>query len=401
MLSNKFFPVLLVVASFFLPSMLYLGSSNFLGYDSYYFLAEVCGGNPIYDAPSNAPLHDVVLSALPCNDFLLKLLLVVLLGLSMLIIYAIGEDYSKGWGKYTTLFAMVSPILIYNSFKFENDAFAFPIIYLATFFFLRHLREKQKTATTFLKVKKNYVYLFLTLACLTIATLFWGGSFYTLLFFSLFEPILFLITIPLLFVFGSPLFQSALPRFDVNENNPLQGMLSVLFFIGQLVFPRTKRVFNFPYFWLTMFFVVFGLINPKFMILALPLIGLALANAFNLASVDGKQKMLLVASICIIGFSLPIGLGSLHPNSIEHEAVQDLVNLGVDENKVLFNDWSYGHMVYYYGGETNQRASPDRQLDVNNSFENVLVLTRHDLNCGLIKKYDAPSVIGALKLYRC
>jgi len=71
------------------------------------------------------------------------------------------------------------------------------------------------------------------------------------------------------------------------------------------------------------------------MILALPLIGLALANAFNLASVDGKQKMLLVASICIIGFSLPIGLGSLHPNSIEHEAVQDLVNLGVDENKVL------------------------------------------------------------------
>jgi len=111
---------------------------------------------------------------------------------------------------------------------------------------------------------------------------------------------------------------------------------------------------------------------------------------------------LLVASICIIGFSLPIGLGSLHPNSIEHEAVQDLVNLGVDENRFLFNDWSYGHMVYYYGGATYQRASPDRKLIVGSqSFKNGLVLTRQDLNCGLVKQYDNQTIIGTLKLYRC
>ena len=394
----KWFPVLLLVVAFILPSTLYLVSQGFLGYDSYYFLAEVCGGNPIYDAPSNAPLFDMLISVLPCNEILFKLLLIALFGASMLIIYAIGEDYARGWGKYTTLFAMISPILLYNSFKFENDAFAFPILFLATYFFLKHLSQPKNDL---IKTKKNWFYLAATIFLLLFSLGWWGASIYQLIIFALFEPLLLFVTIPLVIIFFSMILGGFLPRLDVNESNPFLGMVAFVFFLIPFTLARNKLVFNFPYQKLSLAMIGVGLINPKFMILALPFIGLALANAYSIAREEKKQLMLLVATMCIIGFSLPIGLGTLHPAQFEHTAVQDAMQLAFDENKTLVNDWSYGHMVYYYGGETYQRASPARKLKLEHNLTSKIVLTRLDLNCLTIKTYDNPVITPSLKLYRC
>lgn len=405
MFLKKWFPVLLLVVAFLLPSILYLTSETFLGYDSYYFLAEVCGGNPVYNATINAPLHNALLSLLPCNDFLLKLMIIGLFGLAMLTIYAIGEDYNKGWGVTTTLFAMVSPILLYNSFKFENDAFAFPILFLATYFFLKHLKFKKNYSwsdwptTTF---REKYQNLMITIFLFLFSLGWWGGGIYLLIMFTFFEPLLLIITLPLFIIFSNAILGPIIPNLNVNENNFLQGSFTMIFYIFFLIFPKNKKVFEFPFRRLTLVTIAFGLINPKFMILALPFIGLALAHAYSIAKDVGKQKMMLFATIFIIGFSLPIGLGTLHPSVIEHDAIQDLIELSVVEDKNLFNDWSYGHMVYYYGAESNQYATYHRRLNPEeDDYTDSVVLTRFDLNCFLVKQYDKPILTSPLKLYEC
>lgn len=398
MFLKKWFPILLVVVAFLLPSILYLTSNTFLGYDSYYFLAEVCGENPIYNAANNAPLHTELIPLLPCNDFLLKLMLIALFGLSMLIIYAIGEDYHKGWGIYTTLFTMISPILLYNSFKFENDAFAFPILFLATLFFLRHLSQRDNYVQTFFQKWGNIgISMFLFLFSLG----WWGGGVYLIIMLTLFEPILLIITFHLIVTYYVMILGPLLPDLNVNENNPLQGVFTMIFYIFMLIFPKNKRVFDFPYRGITLVTIAYGLINPKFMILALPFIGLALAHAYSIAHEIGKQRMMLIATITIIGFSIPIGLGTLHPSAIEHDAIVDTVQLASDENKTLFNDWGYGHMVIFYGGETEQYATYHRRLSEEEDYGGSIVLTRFDLDCPLVKQYDNPVLTSPLKLYNC
>jgi len=388
LLSKKYVQVLLVLVAFLLPSILYLGSSNFLGYDSYYFLTQVCGGNPIYDAPTNAPLHDLLLPYLPCNDFLLKLVLVTLFGMALLTIYAITRIRYKEHAHLGTLFALVSPILLYNAFKFENDAFAFPIMYASLYFFLKYLDSG----------KQKKIFLLPCLGLLFVASLFWGASLYYLLIFTIFEPLLLLFTIPLLLLFFGSLFGGILPDFAVNENNPLQGVLAFLFFQIFWLLPRTKKVFDFDFKKLTIVLVGVGLLNPKFMVLAIPMLSLTLSKVYSMLDSNNKKKMVALSMVLVVGFALPIGLGSLHPSLIEHEAVKDLVEYSVDLNKPIGNDWSYGHLVYFYGGETYNHSTWQRK---SSSFGNSVVLSRKDLNCGIIKEYPSNPLEGNMKIYDC
>ena len=175
----------------------------------------------------------------------------------------------------------------------------------------------------------------------------------------------------------------------------------MIFYIFFLIFPKNKKVFEFPHRKITLITIAFGLINPKFMVLALPFLGLGLAHAYSIAKELGKQRMMLIATICIIGFSIPIGLGTLHPSQIEHNGIQDLIELSVIEDKNLFNDWGYGHMVFYYGAESNQYATYHRRLTVDMDFNDSIVLTRLDLDCDLVKQYDKPILTNSLKLYNC
>lgn len=391
MLSNKFFAILLVAVAFCLPSILYLVSPGFLGYDSYYFLTEVCGGNQIYNAPTNAPLHDMLLPYLPCNDFLLKAVLVALFGVALLTIYAITRLRYKEHAHMGIVFALVSPVLLYNSFKFENDAFAFPIMFVALYFFLKYLDSN----------KQKKIFLATSIGFLFISSLFWAGSLYYLIIFSFFEPLLLFITIPMLIVFFGDLLGGILPNFAVNENNPLQGVIAFLFFQVFWLVPQTRKVFDFDYKKLTIVLVGVGLLNPKFMVLAVPMISLTITRAYSMVGEKKKRMMLLMATIMLLGFSLPIGLGSLHPNSMEHEAVQELLVFSEDFNKHYSNDWSYGHMVYFYGGKTNQHSAPGNALTLESNIDNRLVLSRLPFDCPIVKAYEKDVVEGSLTLYNC
>jgi len=388
LLSKKYVQVLLVLVAFLLPSILYLGSNNFLGYDSYYFLTDVCGGNPIYDAPTNAPLHDLLLPLLPCNDFLLKLVLIALFGVALLTIYAITRIRYKEHAHLGVLFACVSPILLYNSFKFENDAFAFPIMYASLYFFLKYLDSE----------KKKKIFLLPCLGLLFVASLFWGASLYYLLIFTIFEPLFLIFVIPMLFLFFGLLFNGILPDFGVNENNPLKGVLAFLFFQIFWLLPRTRKVFDFDFKKLTIVLIGVGLLNPKFMILAIPMLSLTLSKVYSMLDVENRKKMIALTMVLVVGFALPIGLGSLHPSLIEHEAVKDLVEYSVDLNKPIANDWSYGHLVYFYGGETNNHSTYNNKFG---SYVNSVVLSRQDLNCSIIKEYPSNPLEGNMKIYDC
>jgi len=385
--------VFVILISFFLPSFLYFVTPNFLGYDSYYFLSEICGGNPIYTPDQYAPLINPILYALPCNELLLKLVLVCLFGCSLLTIYyTIALCYPKQ-GHWGILFACVSPILLYNSFKFENDAFGFPIMFISLYFFLKYLKN----------FKKNKLDLVFSIGLLLLSTLMWGGSIYYLYYFVLLEPLLIPLTIiPIIIIptFLPSLITNVLPNFQVNESNPLMGMLSILFYEVFLIFPKTRKVFDFPFRKLTIITLIVGLINPKLMVLAIPLIAIVLVNALSLVTPETKKKMLTIAVMMNIGFALPIGLQSLHPTQIEHNAVQELLQLSQDMNKNYVNDWGYGHMVFYYRGSTQNHSTINNKL-TEHYYDGNLVLTRKEFDCPILKPYSSNIGEGELKIYNC
>ncbi len=390
MIESKNFKLLVILATFLLPSIFFLIGPAFPGHDSYFYYYYVCDEKQEHNV-INDPIQGIqqqLFNALPCNEFELKILIILLYGISLFFLWGIGEYYSKNHGYLTMLFAVNNPILFGFVFKLENDIFALPLVYAGLYFFLRFREEKR----TFL--------LLISLLFLGGATFVWGGAIYYLMAFSLLELLLIPISLFLLFNYYDTIINSLIPNQLVKENSIFLG-LTYLFFYAPFIY-LSKNI-SFPHQKLFFILVLLGVLNAKFFVLALPLLALSLVKVFKEKDEQLNFVMVSMALIVCVVFSisfLPIDSIKYAPKFYEHQAVKDLVFYSNLNNKETVNDWEFGHMVWFYGGKTKHHSG------FNNSFEiekqtNAIVLTRHEMSCPAIKQYENNLLGYNLTLYDC
>ena len=371
-----------------LPVIGFFFRTGFLGYDSYYFLKEVCGGNSIF-VSNLIPLSDILISVLPCNELLLKTDLVMLFWASLITIYAIGSLFGKKEAIILTIFTGITPIIMNNSFKFENDSFAFPIMFIGVYFFLKYLKNGKQNKLDFL----------ISIGLIGTATLFWGGAIFYLIPFAIAEPLLLLLTIPILVMFWSELVTSVIPRLQISENHPIKGIINFMFYIVFIMFGSGKKIIDLYFPMITIFFILLGIINPKFMILGIPFYALAILKIWQSATPEKKKVILLLAITLNIAWAGSLFFHTTQPLYQELVASEEIVEYSEQTGKPIKNDWGLGHLIRYYGGQTAYHSTYPN-IDLNGHSESV-ILSRREMDCEQIKQYDQPLLAPPLILYEC
>ena len=383
---HKYFTIFVLLLVFVMPTSIYLIRSGFVGADSYHYLTYLCQETSLFEPSTQAPLVPTIFSILPCNEIILKIIIMAFFGLTLLAIYLIGEETKKGTGLLTILFTTLSPALLWISLKFENDFFAYPIMFLGVYFFLRHVNKKSKH-------KDLLISIFLLLFGAGI----WPGTLYFILIFTILEPKLLLLTIPLLAYFQMQLIQPLLPRPEIRENLIWDGLMLTGFFMFHWWGKKLPEL-HFYYLPITITFILIGIINPKFIILAIPFLSLTILKVYENSNESDKNVLIKISVFTAIIFSLSI-YAFQGPTQTEHTAVQETIQYANQHDLNIANDWTYGHLIYYYGEITKQHSGPgDYNL---NQMPNKAILSREDLNCVIVKQYTFPIQGNALRLYNC
>ena len=376
----KYFPLIVLLFVFILPSFIFLFFTyGVLGYDSYYFMDYVCNEDTTHytDQGITFGLVPHFFGLMPCNLFFIKLLLIILYGLSLYAIYLIGNLSKKGGGVFTVLFCAINPILFWTFFKFENDNLAYPFMFLGLFFFLKYIQNKKEKA-----------WLLASLVCLGSGLLFWGAVIYYIFGFLLMEKLIIIIAVPFLLIFfGTIMGQLFAVSVNVGENFPLLGAVYLLFYVFWF------KHFRFYYFPLVIYFIIISLINAKFFILGVPIFALFLYDNMTKMPREHKEGLVRFSLFIIIIFTILLSPFYQYPPSYnQHQAVQETIKLSSEIDKKFVNDWGLGHLFFYYGSETNNHSSYGNRFK---ETDNKLVLTVKDLECDILREY------GILKIYNC
>jgi hypothetical protein len=335
-------PVLVVFAyyAFLMPGL--------MEYDSYYFMGMVCKKLPVIDEEPFIPL---ALSFVPCDILAVKALLFCMCLFSVLLFASTGRliDEKRGWMAGFWLF--LSYIFFFEFFKFEDDQFAYPFLFIALYFFVA-AAVKDKNG------EKNS---WQQLACLFFALLacgFWGGSLLFLLVLGVSS--LLAITgagLALLSVFWGKLYSSVFQSIQgVAEATPLLGSRDLLFLLPGLAGWLKERFLLWP----GILFALLHLLQPKFGLFAVMLLALGL-TAWLKDKEPWHQYFLVLVGVLVLGSFMAI---SMQPPSLEeHQAVQYAVQLACQNYDCnVMNDWPAGHLVKWYGGKTPYFGSPNPNL---------------------------------------
>jgi len=139
--------------------------------------------------------------------------------------------------------------------------------------------------------------------------------------------------------------------------------------------------------------LVFGILNPKFVMLAIPFLVVGLAGFYktNPLFAKGLQN---IAIICVVlaGF----GLLMQPPFEYEHQAVGYVVQEGPDN---ITNEWHLGHMVVWYGGVPSHQS-----FRTNASYENLCRFGLHGNLCVLYTDAEYCEEVkqfGEITVYKC
>lgn len=390
LIDNKKGHLFLVLIFGFIVFSSYIFFPTFLGYDSYYFLDGVCGEGTNYNQATLStvpPLSKLVFDALPCDVFLIKLLFVGLFTISLLIIYYINrlEHGKEAWRAIP--FVLMFPVFLLSSLKIENDALAYPIIFLSFYFFLKYLKSEQTFVT--MKLPREKKYLILSIILIGIAGLFWGGSFYYLLYYSILQPWLLILTIPFFIYFFGELTQPLIPNFNiisiektVDENNSIRSVRQLAPFIATYLlsnnlYSAPKRI------WLMALpFLIIGIFSPKFLILLTPFVPLILIHAWKNASELTRPFMMPLAVGISLLFILQVGMSWYGPYDYEHDLTIEAISLANDNNMVLENDWGLGHLVFYHGGVTTNHSG----LSNITCFDCIILTYEEFPDCELVRE---------------
>jgi len=356
---------------------------NLFGFDTYYHLDLI---HNIANDSEFLSVNMPFLQDINAQIVLIKLTLYLLALCSVLIVAKTAELYHKnGW--LAGLFTFLSPLLVFEFAKFENDQFAFPILFAANYFLLKGILEKSL---------KHQIIAFL-LVCF--AGLIWKGSIYYLIFYAFVSMWFILPAIVSILVFR---INNVVGNFTANnlvlENTFFDGIK----YLGAYC-PLVLGIFLTPVVnVLGTLWLFTGIINAKFLIHSVPFLSigaLTLFNNKNLNSLDKKYKKpiwaivkkTLIGCVILLPFVYAFGLSYAQPPRPEHFNIVDEWVGFQEQGFDTKNDWAYGYWIKYRHGNPTAWGGGTWEQDYNSG----IILTWKDLNCEKLNSFKE------MKLFNC
>jgi hypothetical protein len=342
-------------------------SFSLLAFAPYFFRETLVGTDPYEFLAKNC--------LAPCNVFPFQAFLFFLMAVSCLSIAWLGARLTKnGW--LAGLFVFCSPTWLMSFWNLENEIAGYALSFagLALFF----------------GGKSNKTRVLGVLACV-FGVVVWLGAFIGLLGLST-------ISIPwfigLLFA-GSTIFYNQIGNLfiktimptlkTIQENYPGWGALYNIFLMNGLT--QLKRIPKLI--WPTVFFFAIAMLNLKYSLYATFFLSIYLVEWWNSQN-DKVSKALPFAVAAIVTAFMCISVFSLPPDSQELDATRLAVNTAAGET--IYNDWSTGYWIEWYGGVPYAKAGGDWNIEKANGV--VLDYKEHDC-----KQLNEKGV--KLKVYLC
>jgi len=400
---NKF--TLLCIVGFIIIVSGYLFiRPDFFGFDSYYYLSLACNENNLssisFAEPSQLFFKNIIFG-FTCNIFFLKTIHVGLAILSAIAIFFVVLEtglIKKEWYLPTFLGVLVSPVFLGEHFKFENEAWAYPLLFFGLWFLIRFIKEKTKTW-------KKYAFFSVSMLLFGIALVLWKGSIVFVVGIALFNPLILIGSIGIILLNFSSFVQGIFPNNPIAEQTPLIGFFQLG---GLLIFGIPGIVKYFPkenkwkFVFAVSFFLFLDLLSQNFMVFAIPflIVGTILYV---------ERKKIATPRQTAIAF-LMLGLIALYPLSVQ-EPTQDVWNaidyaLERTEKvnarfvlKEIQTDWQIGYFVWYKKGYSDSFGSYSAQKP----FEKGWVVSK-EVNCvnqDLSKQMVLVTEFGQWKVYEC
>jgi len=252
------------------------------------------------------------------------------------------------------LLLALSPIMLFEFGKFENELLAYPFIVFAIYSLL----------------DKKW---FAGLTGLIASLVFWGWPYYFTFALSSSNSIM-----------EMRLFSGLLPLFG-------------LVFVVPLIFLcKDKKILVGGLLSIAMF-----LWNAKFFIFLMPFMALGLGNLIEILR-DREQLqnfVYILAFFLIIGFNIAFILAQ--PTNLEHETIFSAVTYAKDNNLSLKNDWSFGYWILDHGIDTkNYGGGTDTNYFL---YEKPFVaVTNQDLSgMGCSQINHISSLTRSLMIWKC
>ncbi len=348
-------------------------------YDSFAFYNDICmpGYNhaPTYD---NIPLAKLVIENLPCDSFIIKLILVGLIFSSVLIAAKTGELLDKEYGWMNGVFVFLAPLSIFVSLKFENDTFAIPFLFAFVYFLVRYKTQPERKVSSALWAG----------VVLLIAIGFWNAAAYYIMALALTSFGLFVISLPFLAQYGKLAFDQIVGNTLINENFPIIGFKPLLFLFIGFIAPLYPAM--------TYFLGILGFLNAKFVILAIPFLTIGVFN--TILKYGGTEKkvwmltFLVIGTISALGTGLLVGLHPL-PSEVEWESINYTLSVHSSTGLPIHTDFQFGYLLDYKGYYSYEYGFLEEGWQ--NGLTDSLVITHLELDCPII------SVKKPYFIYQC
>lgn len=354
------------------PAFFLFQRTSIIGADSYYFFNAICSITPNLNAPY---FSQIFMQFLPCNIYAIFFINWLAIFLCSIIVAKIGELFHKnGW--LAGIFIYLCPYFVLELVKFEDDLLAFPILFLALYFWLKKDRIK-------------------ALVLVGLAFLFWQGAVIYLLPFSASIPMAFIMAVLLcLWFYGGHVFHNFEMLWTAKgamENYPIIGLLYlgplllglipfVLRFLEQN--PMTRLFQRMPVYWKELtIFMGMAFLDSKFVLHAMPLIAVSCVDYFNGLGEAHKKYMLGFFVFIVLLFTC-MNLPKQVPNEDVWNAIHEAKALSDDLNRPLMNSFGFGYWMQYLGLEPSAYGWYSEQ-----DFNGSVIVSSREENCETFKKF--------------
>lgn len=286
------------------------------GFDSYATINGICFGN--WSALSSQPLTNFIFSFFPCSFLFFKVFMFLSLIITLYIIMKIVGLYFSDMSLFSLFFLIgLSPIMLFEFAKFENELFAYPLIVFGIYLLL----------------KREFVW---SLVVFLVSIFFWVWPYY-LTFFPSNSLVL-----------------------ELRPFGGLSSLFLLVFFVPFIFLVKNKKVIGLSVVSLGLF-----LWNAKFFIFLMPFI--AISIGLVLEKLHNKKEYINTAwLVCfILIFSVNLSLFMQEPQQIQFDLLSKGIEFAEKEDLPIYNDWSYGHWIEYLGYETKYKSgghNPDYNL---------------------------------------
>jgi len=356
--------LLTLLAVIILPFLFYLARPNLEGADSYYYLNQVCGNNPVW---TEGVVQTILFSGISCSQFNTKLILLFCFGVSVFAIALLGELFDEKEGWLAGVFAVgLGPLLFWEFIKFENDQFAYPFLFFAVYFFFAW------------KIEKKWEQLAISALLMVLAGLIWGGSFYWLVGLSLSALQLLPIVAVVLLYKGGEVINPLLNLGVAYESLFLLGIVWLgLLIVGYL---HIKK----DYARQMLFGTAIMFLNAKYALIVVPYLAVSTALWLKNKPPFFKETVFLIA----IMLTAVWGFLSLGMPPMDYQL--NAIDYALQESNEIKNDWDMGYWIMSKGGVTENYGSQERRFDVNSG----IIVTRLDMpQCEELERFHKKDLI--------